>query len=115
MRRETQNVVLFLVGVAMLMITMTGVYTRYVKPSMWPWLAAGAAVVTVLAVSAILDDIRDGARPVHTVLLRAGIPIAEHLCNLGELPPSGFRFHAVPVKFRGVGTFPVRAYGVLPD
>ena len=26
---------------------------------------------------------------------------------------AGFRFHAVPVKFRGVGTFPVRAYGVV--
>jgi arylformamidase len=60
-----------------------------------------------------IDDIRDGARPVHTVLLGAGIPIAEHLCNLGSLPAAGFKFHAVPVKFKGVGTFPVRAYGVI--
>ena len=59
MRRQTQNAVLFLVGVAILMITVTGVYTRYVKPSMWPWLAA-AAVIIFLGVSAILDDIRDG-------------------------------------------------------
>ena len=74
------------------------------------------AVATLVGIDSLnIDDIRDGARPVHTVLLRAGITIAEHLCNLGELPPSGFRFHAVPVKFRGVGTFPVRAYGVLPD
>ncbi|HWE60384.1 MAG TPA: cyclase family protein [Chloroflexota bacterium] len=60
-----------------------------------------------------IDDTADGDRPVHTILLRAGIPICEHLCNLDALPPSGFRFHAVPVKFRGVGTFPVRAYGVI--
>jgi kynurenine formamidase len=59
-----------------------------------------------------IDDTEDGTRPVHTLLLGAGIPIAEHLCNLAALPPSGFRFHAAPVKFRGVGTFPVRAYGV---
>ena len=49
----------------------------------------------------------------HTTLLGAGIPIAEHLCALDRLPPAAFRFHAVPVKFRGVGTFPVRAYGVV--
>ena len=55
---------------------------------------------------------RDGRRPAHTALLGAGIPIAEHLCGLAELAPEGFRFHAVPVKFRGVGTFPVRAYAV---
>jgi kynurenine formamidase len=60
-----------------------------------------------------IDDTRDGERPVHTILLGAGIPIVEHLCALDALPPSGFRFHAVPVKFRGVGTFPVRAYAVV--
>lgn len=60
-----------------------------------------------------IDDTADGARPVHTILLGAGIPIAEHLCDLSRLPESGFRFHAVPVKFRGVGTFPVRAYGLV--
>ena len=62
-----------------------------------------------------IDDIDDGTRPVHTLLLGAGIPIVEHLCNLADLPASNFRFHAVPVKFRGVGTFPVRAYGVVDD
>ncbi len=62
-----------------------------------------------------IDDTGDGERPAHTILLGAGIPIAEHLCNLDALPAAGFRFHAVPVKFRGVGTFPVRAYTVVPD
>lgn len=61
-----------------------------------------------------IDDTGDGSRPVHTILLGAGIPVVEHLCALDALPASGFRFHAVPVKFRGVGTFPVRAYGVMP-
>jgi kynurenine formamidase len=60
-----------------------------------------------------IDDTGDGRRPVHTILLGAGIPIVEHLCNLDALPASGFRFHATPVKFRGVGTFPVRAYAVV--
>ena len=61
-----------------------------------------------------VDDTRDGARPAHTLLLEAGIPIVEHLTNLDALPPSGFRFHAVPAPFRGLGSFPVRAYAILP-
>jgi kynurenine formamidase len=53
------------------------------------------------------------ARPVHTKLLAAGIPICEHMTNLGSLPDEGFRFSAVPPKVRGMGSFPVRAYAVL--
>jgi arylformamidase len=60
-----------------------------------------------------IDDIDDLTRPVHTRLLGAGIPIVEHLCCLTELPVSGFRFTAVPVKVRGMGTFPVRAFASL--
>jgi kynurenine formamidase len=61
-----------------------------------------------------IDDTADKRRPVHTTLLAAGIPIVEHLRGLGELPASGFRFSAVPVKVKGMGTFPVRAYATLP-
>ena len=57
-----------------------------------------------------IDDTADGRRPVHSTLLGADIPIVEHLCGLDALPTSGFRFSAVPVKVKGMGTFPVRAY-----
>ena len=57
-----------------------------------------------------IDDTADLARPAHTLLLGAGIPIAEHLTNLGDLPREGFRFSAVPARVRAFGTFPVRAY-----
>src|SRR5699024_8684517 len=60
-----------------------------------------------------IDDTDDGARPVHTALLGAKIPVVEHLCRLDMLPSEGFRFHAAPVKVKGMGTFPVRAYGVV--
>ncbi|HEX7966485.1 MAG TPA: cyclase family protein [Gammaproteobacteria bacterium] len=59
-----------------------------------------------------IDGTQTGARPVHTALLGADIPICEHLCNLEQLPDSGFRFHAAPVKVKGFGTFPVRAYAI---
>jgi kynurenine formamidase len=56
-----------------------------------------------------IDNTEGRARPVHTTLLGANILIVEHLCNLSALPDSGFKFSAVPPKFKGVGTFPVRA------
>ena len=57
-----------------------------------------------------IDDTRKRTRPVHGILLGAGIPIGEHLTGLGQLPDSGFKFSAVPPKIAGMGTFPVRAY-----
>ena len=57
-----------------------------------------------------IDDTRGKSRPVHTILLGAEILISEHLCNLDKLPESGYKFNAVPPKFKGLGTFPVRAY-----
>ena len=56
-----------------------------------------------------IDNVEGKSRPVHTTLLGAEILIVEHLCNLASLPEKGFKFSAVPPKFKGVGTFPVRA------
>ncbi|WAC15062.1 cyclase family protein [Dyadobacter pollutisoli] len=61
-----------------------------------------------------IDDTRGNSRPVHTILLGAEILIVEHLCNLYQLPESNYLFSAVPPKFKGVGTFPVRAFATLP-
>jgi kynurenine formamidase len=60
-----------------------------------------------------IDDTARRARPVHTLLLGAGILICEHMTNLGALPDSGFRFFAVPPKIAGMGTFPVRAFAEI--
>ena len=82
-----------------------------------PHLTAGAAealieggAVLVGIDSVNLDDTSTGARPAHTALLAKGIPIVEHLTGLDRIPTEGFRFSAVPVKVRGMGSFPVRAY-----
>jgi len=71
----------------------------------------GAALVGIDSHN--IDDTRVRTRPVHTMLLAAGIPICEHMTALGSLPDEGFRFSAVPPKIKGMGTFPVRAYAVL--
>ena len=66
--------------------------------------------VTLVGIDSVnIDDTRGGARPVHSRLLGAEVLIVEHLCNLGQLPDDGFTFSALPPKFKGVGTFPVRA------
>lgn len=76
------------------------------------WLVANGAVLVGID-SNNIDDTRRRARPVHTKLLSAEIPICEHMTGLGQLPDEGFSFSAVPPKVRGMGTFPVRAYAVL--
>ena len=73
------------------------------------WLAkAGAALVGIDSLN--IDSTATGERPVHTTLLGNEIPIVEHLCGLREIPVEGARFFAVPVKVKGFGTFPVRAF-----
>jgi kynurenine formamidase len=73
--------------------------------------SGGAALVGIDSFN--IDDTSDGSRPAHSILLGRGIPIVEHLCGLGDLPDRGFRFFAVPVKVKGMGTFPVRAFGIV--
>ncbi len=71
----------------------------------------GAALVGIDSFN--IDDTGGGSRPVHTILLGAGIPIVEHLTRLGDLPADGFVFTAAPPKIEGLGTFPVRAHALV--
>lgn len=73
-----------------------------------------AAGVTLVGIDcANIDDMTDKNRPAHTLLLAAGIPIVEHLCNLEQLPTSGFRFFAVPPAIKGGTSFPIRAFAIV--
>jgi arylformamidase len=77
------------------------------------WLAArDPALVGIDAVN--IDDTADGERPAHTLLLAAGTPVVEHLTGLGQLPPTGALFTAVPLRIEGFSTIPVRAFAELP-
>ena len=57
-----------------------------------------------------IDGTATGERPVHSILLGREIPICEHMTGLSAVPGEGGRFSAVPVKVKGMGTFPVRAF-----
>ncbi|WP_121969574.1 cyclase family protein [Leptolyngbya sp. BC1307] len=76
------------------------------------WLKeAGATLVGIDSYN--IDGTKTGDRPAHSILLGADIPIVEHMCRLQDVPDSGFKFNAVPVKVKKFGTFPVRAYAVV--
>jgi arylformamidase len=72
--------------------------------------AARAAFVGIDSLN--IDDIANMARPAHTILLGAGVPICEHMTNLAAVRSGGGRLHAVPIAWVGGATFPVRAYVV---
>ncbi len=74
--------------------------------------AAGARLVGIDSVN--IDSTEGGQRPAHSILLGAGVPVLEHLTNLAALPVHGARLHAVPAPVRDFGTFPVRAYALVP-
>jgi arylformamidase len=77
------------------------------------WLAEqNAALVGIDAIN--IDDTADPERPAHSLLLAAGIPVVEHLTGLEQVPPNDASFTAVPLRIRGFGTIPVRAYARLP-
>ena len=73
---------------------------------------AGAAIVGIDSLN--IDDMADGERPAHSLLLAAGIPIVEHMTNLGAVPPTGARFTALPVPGVDMVTAPVRAVARVP-
>jgi kynurenine formamidase len=101
----------------------TGWDARWGTDRYWelgPFLGARALSLLVEAGAALvgvdfwnIDDTQDLARPAHTRLLRAGVPVVEHLCNLAALPRIGFRFTAAPLRIVRGSSFPVRAYAEI--
>lgn len=95
---------------------------EYAAEGRTPHLSAAAVLSLLRARPALVgldahnvDDTRDPTRPAHHGLLRAGIPIIEHLTGLDALPETGARLTALPPPIRGLGSFPVRAIAVLPE
>jgi kynurenine formamidase len=93
---------------------------RYTEPG--PYLGKDAAAALVDAAPALvgidcmnLDDIEDGERPAHTLLLGARILVCEHLCRLEKLVGKRFRFFAAPPAWAGVASFPVRAFAIVEE
>ena len=71
---------------------------------------ADAGVALVGIDSHNIDGTADGRRPVHSTLLGRDVLIVEHMTALDRVPGAAFKFSALPVKVKGFGTFPVRAF-----
>jgi kynurenine formamidase len=84
----------------------------YLTGRLAQWLRDAGAVMVGID-SHNIDSTDTGERPVHSALLGADIPIVEHLCGLEAVPERGAKFFAVPVKVKGFGTFPVRAFAAI--
>jgi kynurenine formamidase len=79
------------------------------------WLVDQGAVLVGIDSVNIDEVVPGGERPAHSALLAAGVPVLEHLTGLDQLPATGARLHAAPLRIAGFGTFPVRAYAVVGD
>lgn len=62
MRRETQNILLVLLGGALLKIALNGTYLNYVKPGLQPYLVLSGGIMVLLAGIAIVTDILKSRR-----------------------------------------------------
>src|SRR5207249_7461999 len=90
-------------------------YYRYpflARPVLRFLIEGGARLVGVDSIN--IDDGGDLARPAHSWLLERDIFIVENLCNLAALPAGEpFRLFAVPIRARGAGSMPIRAFAEL--
>jgi putative membrane protein len=65
MKRETQNVLLLLLGLGVGVMVVKGAYLHYVKPWLLPWLVIAAGGLVVLALACIVRDVRNGGTGIH--------------------------------------------------
>lgn len=63
MNRDTQSLLLLLIGGAVLKISIGDAYLRYVKEGLRPWLIVAGALLVILALSALLQDLMRRRKP----------------------------------------------------
>ncbi|MCV7177161.1 TIGR03943 family putative permease subunit [Mycolicibacterium sphagni] len=121
MKRETENMLLLIVGIALVMVSITGAYTRYVKPAMLPWLSISAAVLIGLALLSIMRDIRSGGADQeheHTGHVhRNGIVwllVVPVVMLIFVVPPALSATAATPATVTGARSFPPLPGGPAP-
>ena len=71
----------------------------------------GAALVGIDSLN--IDDISGGERPVHSTLLKADIPIVEHMTRPGPAARRRLPLLCRAREGERFGTFPVRAFALL--
>lgn len=65
MSRETQNILMLLIGLSTGLIAVKGTYLNFVKPALLPWLLVAAVLLVALAVVCLVRDLRRGPPSGH--------------------------------------------------
>ena len=60
-----------------------------------------------------IDDPSEWWWPTHELWLKAGLPMVQQLCNLGQLVGKDFLFAALPLRMRGGTGSPLRAVAMV--
>ena len=111
--RPTQQVLLLLVGVTVLLVALTDRHLAYVRAGFQPFLVAGGLVVTVVAVLGLLRDRRlraDSPGPGVGWLLVAPVAVV-----LVVAPPALGAFTAARQPVTPVAAAPPSGAGIGPD
>jgi kynurenine formamidase len=83
-------------------------------PDAASWLVAERRIRAVGLDTASIDHGPSTDFRTHRVLFAANVPAFENLAGLDELPATGFRVIALPMKIRGGSGGPLRAVAILP-
>lgn len=83
-------------------------------PGAATWLARDRRIAAVGIDTASIDRGQSTDFRSHRVLFAQQIPAFENLANLEQLPATGFRVIALPMKIRGGSGAPLRAVALLP-
>jgi len=83
-------------------------------PGAATWLARDRRIAAVGIDTASIDRGQSTDFRSHRVLSEQQIPAFENLANLEQLPATGFRVIALPMKIRGGSGAPLRAVALLP-
>ncbi|MGB8403652.1 MAG: TIGR03943 family protein [Mycobacterium sp.] len=119
MNREAENALLLLVGISTAIVAATGTFTRYVKPSLLPWLIVSAVGLITLALASTIRDLRhpphdghDGHSHANGVVWALGIPVVV----LIFVAPPALSPRAATATVQSVSNDVLRhAYPPLPD
>jgi kynurenine formamidase len=77
------------------------------------WLVKNREVAAIGLDTASIDRGKSEFFKAHRILFAAGIPVFENVANLDQLPETGFRVIALPMKIKGGSGAPLRIVAIL--
>ncbi|XP_064611687.1 isatin hydrolase-like [Liolophura sinensis] len=87
-----------------------------VHPNAASWLVENRPQVVAIAVDTPSVDFGQNKNySVHRIFAKAGVPVFQNVANLDQLPPSGCKILAIPMKIEGGSGAPLRIFAILHE